>query len=59
MGGFGTLDLLNDSQTTKMRRGTNTKDITKDTNSDMPTKSKKNLSKILKILVGYQKLVGN
>jgi len=33
--------------------------ITKDTNSDMPTKRKKNLGKILKILVGYQKLVGN
>ena len=33
--------------------------ITKDTNSDMPTKRKKNLSKILKILVGYKKLVGN
>ena len=33
--------------------------ITKDTNSDMPTKRKKHLSKILKILVGYQKLVGN
>ncbi len=33
--------------------------IPKDNNSDMPTNRKKNLSKILEILVCYQKLVGN